>query len=384
MVTWKPIRIFARTPYRADTRGVTLDEVRSPEALLLDVVTGSRAYGTDTPESDTDLRGVFIMPRRLLYGLDTVEQVSDRTNDETYYEVGRFIELLSKSNPNILELLFVEQDCVRHRDPILDLITPELVLSRQCEHTFAGYAMAQIGKARGLNKKIVNPMDGPRKSMLEFCYAVSGQGAIPIERWLAEKGLRQEYCGLVKINHMRDAYGLYYSESAELAYRGIVRDAATTTDVNLSPIPKGEEPIGWMTFNKDGFKKYCKEYREYHTWLKERNEARYANNIEHGKNYDSKNMMHTYRLLDMAEEIATEGRLLVRRPNRDFLMHIRRGEMEYEEIIALAEEKVAAIQAAFASSDLPERPDRARLQEVLVEIREARYGGVRGEKVHKI
>ena len=56
---------------------VTLDTVRSSECLLFECVAGSRAYGTDLPESDLDLRGVFIVPRAVLFGLGQVDQVSD-------------------------------------------------------------------------------------------------------------------------------------------------------------------------------------------------------------------------------------------------------------------------------------------------------------------
>lgn len=80
---------------------LTLDRIRQADCLLLEAVTGSRAYGTHTPESDTDLRGVFICPRSDFYGLNYAEQVSDSTNDETYYDIGRFIDLLIKSNPKI-------------------------------------------------------------------------------------------------------------------------------------------------------------------------------------------------------------------------------------------------------------------------------------------
>lgn len=351
---------------------MNLETVRSPDCLLLEVITGSRAYGTDTPDSDTDLRGVFVCPRKDFFGLNYTDQVSDEKNDETYYEIGRFVDLLAKSNPNIMELLFVEKECTKFRDPILDQITPELVLSKECERTFAGYAISQVRKARGLNKKIVNPMDGPRKGILEFCYAVSGQGSVPIDQWLTKRGLNQENCGLVKIPHMRDAFGIFYSDDPKQKYRGIVR-GDQTTEVNVSSIPKGEESIGWMTFNKDGYKKYCKEYRQYQEWVNNRNESRYTNNIEHGKNYDSKNLMHTYRLLDMAEEIANEGRLNVGRPNRDFLMRIRGGEFEYDDLIAMAEEKVVQIEAAYAKSSLPDKPNENRLKEILVEIREERY-----------
>ena len=63
--------------------------------MLFKCVSGSRAYGTDTAASDTDLRGVFIAPPDVYYGLSPVTQVSDETNDTTYYELARFIELLA-------------------------------------------------------------------------------------------------------------------------------------------------------------------------------------------------------------------------------------------------------------------------------------------------
>ena len=124
-----------------------------------------------------------------------------------------------------------------------------------------------------------------------------------------------EACGLSRIPHLRDVFAIYEDAAGSKGYRGVMRDREAT-DLRLSSIAKGEEPIGWMQFNQDGFKRYCREYREYQDWKTNRNEARYATNIEHGRNYDSKNLMHTFRLLDMAEEIAREKRVTVRRPNR--------------------------------------------------------------------
>ena len=352
--------------------GIILATARSPLCRLFECVTGSRAYGTDTPESDLDLRGVFIAPRAVFFGFGAPEQVSDGKHDETFHEIGRYADLLTKNNPNILEMLYAPEDCVRFRHPLMDRIQPEMVLSKLCRDTFAGYAVSQVRRARGLNKKIVNPMDGPRKPVLDFCHVVEGQGSILLSEWLAAKGVRQECCGLVKIPHMRDVYGIYIDPEGVLGYRGVIRHD-DSTELNLSSIPKGETPEGWMNFNKDGYKKYCREYREYHEWLSLRNEARYATNIAHGRNYDSKNLMHTFRLLDMAEEIARDHRITVRRPNRDFLMRIRRGEFEYDDLMAMAGEKIARIDGLFATSDLPEVPDRAAIEGALVEIRERWY-----------
>ena len=351
----------------------TLSDARDPAHCLFECVTGSRAYGTDTPESDTDIRGIFVLPRQRLFGLprSQVEQVSDETNDETFYEIGRFIHLLTKNNPNILEMLYAEPDLTRFRHPLMDRISPELVLSKLCRDTFAGYAMTQVRKARGLNKKIVNPMDGPRKPLLDFCRVVAGQGSIPLDEWLNKQGFAQENCGLVNVPHMRDTYAIFHSSGADaIPYRGIVRNPEEATDVLLSSIPKGESPVGSMQFNTDGYKKYCRKYREYHKWLKNRNEARYNTNIEHGRNYDSKNLMHTFRLLDMAAEIAEHGTLTVRRPNRDFLMQIRRGEFEYDELISDAESKIEKIHRLYEESDLRDEPDVDALEQILIEMRE--------------
>ncbi|MEM6278928.1 MAG: nucleotidyltransferase domain-containing protein [Verrucomicrobiota bacterium] len=351
---------------------VPLGEARGKNCLLFECVAGSRAYGTDTPQSDTDLRGVFVMPRESFFEGNRIEQVSDEKNDETYYEVGRFVELLGKNNPNLLEILYAEEDAVRFRHNLFDLIRPEWILSKLCESTFAGYAMTQVQKARGLNKKIVNPMEGPRRSVLSFCHVVQGQGSVPLEDWL--RGLRKDsrHCGLVKIPHMRDVYGIYHDPSESLGYRGIIR-TEDSTELNLSSVPKEEEPIGWMNFNKDGFKKYCKEYREYQDWLKNRNESRYADNVAHGRNYDSKNLMHTFRLLGMAEEIAREGLVRVRRPDREFLLQIRQGHFDYEELMAMAEDRIERIKEAFAESALPAAPNVEALTGALVEIREEWY-----------
>jgi predicted nucleic acid-binding OB-fold protein len=75
----------------------------------------------------------------------------------------------------------------------------------------------------------------------------------------------------------------------------------------------------------------------------------------------------------MAEEIATEHRVTVRRPNRDFLMQIRRGEFEYDDLISQAEEKIERINAAFEKSDLRDEPDTEELERVLVKIHEQWY-----------
>ena len=95
--------------------------------------------------------------------------------------------------------------------------------------------------------------------------------------------------------------------------------------------------------------------------------------MQHGKNYDAKNMLHVFRLLQMALEIAETEQLHVRRPNRNFLLQIRHGEFEYEELVAETEQLVTRVEAAFAASALPEAPNKEVTEQLLVRVRQAFY-----------
>ncbi len=130
-----------------------------------------------------------------------------------------------------------------------------------------------------------------------------------------------------------------------------------------------------MHFNENAFKSHCKAHREYWQWVEDRNPERYENNTAHGRGYDSKNLMHTIRLLEMAHEIASGGVLRVRRPNREELLRIRAGGFGYDELLAKAEDLHAALAPAYAASPLPDEPDRKEVNGLLVRIRCGFSGG---------
>ncbi|HCQ17605.1 MAG TPA: nucleotidyltransferase, partial [Cryomorphaceae bacterium] len=127
---------------------MTLEELRVSNWIVMECISGSKAYGLDTPESDTDIKGVFVLPKHEFYGLDYLEQVSNPSNDIVFYELKRFVELLAKNNPNILELLATPDDSVIIKHSLLAELKPDLFLSRLCLQSFGNYAMAQIRKAR--------------------------------------------------------------------------------------------------------------------------------------------------------------------------------------------------------------------------------------------
>ena len=98
-------------------------------------------------------------------------------------------------------------------------------------------------------------------------------------------------------------------------------------------------------------------------------------NKKHGKNYDSKNMSHCIRLLDTAIEIGSGKGIIVRRPenHRKLLLSIRHGEMEYDDLIQMAESKIELLDELFDKSDLPTSIDKKIIPSLELKIRKLRY-----------
>lgn len=345
---------------------LSIASLKKQDLLLFECISGSQAYGTQVEGSDIDLKGVYMAPIEQLLGLEMQGQINEYNNNHAYYELGKFMDLLAKSNPNMLEMLFIPKDCVLYKHPLMDLIDPSIFISKACKDTFAGYAQTQIKKARGLKKKMLNPVEPSRKTVLDFCFAIWDHHSMPLTHWLEKHGLNQSDCGLVNIPNAEGLYALFHSPIGE--YKGIIQ-SENANEISYSSTSKSAKPLVHVRFNKNGYQSHCKEYKEYWNWVKKRNDERYQNTLSHGKRYDAKNMMHTFRLLNMALEIGTESKVQVRRTDRDFLLAIRSGQYEYKDLLEMAENKLQEIESVFKTADLPDEVDKDKVNEILVNMR---------------
>lgn len=350
---------------------LTIEILKKENLILFECISGSKAYNLATENSDTDIRGVFYLPKNNFYGLEYQAQISNETNDIVYYEIGRFIELLLKNNPSCLELLATPEEFIQYKSPLLMELNYTDFISKDIEKTFVGYALSQIKKAKGLNKKFLNPIDKKRKTVLDFCYCIEHGKTIKLSDWLDKNNLKQEFCGLTKIAHAKDLFALYYSHNN--AYSGIVKDE-TNDDIRLSKVPKTEKPIVLLTFLKDEYSNYCKHYKEYWEWINLRNENRYTTNLDHGKNYDSKNMMHTIRLLKVAKELLETSVLNIKRiDDRAELLAIKNGKYSYEEIIKMVDILQKDIEKLSHNNKLPATINQAKALQFLINLRTKLY-----------
>jgi hypothetical protein len=349
------------------------------------VIRGSHAYGTNIETSDTDYAGVFIQSLDDILGNNYKEQINDDKNDTVIYEVRRFLQLIASNNPTVLELLNTPEDCVIYKDPAFDIILEnrEKFITKVCAKSFGGYAKQQISKAKGQDKKQNWEKDKvTRKTPLDFCYIHRGEKSISLVNFMEEKGMDQRFCGLSNVPHSRDTYALFYDfkeeetngEIKNLGFKGIAFE--DSNQVRLSSIPV-ETPknyfIGHVSYNKDGYSQHCKDYLSYQEWLENRNLARWVDVKSHGQKIDGKNMMHCKRLMEMAKEIGEGKGIIVRRPNAEELIAIRRGEVDLQTLIDSVEKEIKEVDRIFEESNLPEKVDEKFINKMIVEIRKQIY-----------
>lgn len=407
----------------------TFEDIENSGALLYKFIRGSVAHGINTPSSDVDEGGVYLAPSDELLGLGIgyQDEVHDSTNDTVWYELNKFMRLLCKSNPTMLETLFIDDEHVIYEHPLFTEIKKyrDEFVTKECFKSFGGYATSQIKKARGLNK-MMHLEKVERRSPLDFCYTFKGQGSTKIKDWLFNQGLKQEYCGLVNIPNMHNVYGLYYDwgqhiskerlteeavfytplkfledrkidyENSQLAllkttiirylnepsyercwdkiqknknYKGIILSEENSNELCLSSVEKYEQPLCYLYYNESGYSKNCVQYKQYQEWINNRNPVRYESNLK--KKYDAKNMCECFRLLQMCIEIAKGEGVKVNRKNidREFLLNIKNHKYEYEEIISMLEDKEKEMQEAIAKSTIKETVDVDLVNNLLLNIR---------------
>ena len=413
---------------------MTIKDIEEKGLIAYKYIAGSHSQNLDGPESDIDYHGVYFAPIEALLGLgaDYQEEVSDEKHDETYHEFGKWMTLLSKGNPNVLESLFIPENLVVGEvHPVIKEVLEhrDKFVSKEVVKALSGYAFNQIKKARGLNKKIVKQVN-EKKDVLDFCYVDYEQGSKPIKEWLKENDLDQKYCGLVNIPNMPHTYGVYYDWAAYFKfedkyaeaeedrfnawadedgkghrigkykakwadrfsqpswdkikeriknkkffhYGGIVHpdDIEKSNEVRLSSIPKGERPICKMYYNSDAYTCHCREYKDTQEWKENRNPKRYSKAEEAG--YNQKNMCHCIRLLTMAKEVSEgKGFKLWRTEDRDFLMGIKNGNYTYEYLIEYSEKLLADVNENLPKSDLPGEVDKDFVNDLLVKCRMEYY-----------
>lgn len=376
----------------------TIDGLEKNGAILYECVTGSHSYGTATPKSDIDKKGVFCFPLSLFPsifcppreatdgtgGHDFFDEVTDGTDDRKFFELAKFFKLAATSNPTVIELLWTPQDCVIRSTPAWEEIlrNRSLFVSKMAMDAFTGYAYSQVKKAKGQNKMVMRewPIDRPQKQ--DFCWVIPFDGVgsgwrhyatlpgrpIPLK----ESGIDLSLYHVASLEHVQDGYRLYfYGDSSKGVFRG---------DGMLVPesIPLDDETkrfSGFLIWNRNAYEQALRDHERYWTWKRERNEARWEGQDGEAFKYDRKNMMHCVRLILSGRHILETGEPIVRfeGDQLQLLRSVRAGEKEFEEIMEMVEREITALEAMVDSSPLPDKPDLGKIDALCKKVYNIHY-----------
>jgi len=291
-------------------------------------VHGSQAYGTNSPTSDLDVKGVVIPTKEYFLGFNKkFEQAEIKGDpDVVIYDIRKFFSLASANNPNIIEVLFTDQTDWLVTSNIFDKLYQHRheFLSGKAMQTFTGYAIAQLKRIRTHKEWLLKPP--------------------------THKPTREEF-GLSLANAAVNA--------TDMGAFDKLLEEGHTFDVNVMSILRKEKEYSNALLH----------WNQYQEWKKNRNEKRADLEAKFG--YDTKHAMHLVRLLRMAKEILLEGKVNVKRPDSEELKSIRAGALSYDELMAFAQTQDAEIRSL--KSVLPKEPDYEKLDQLLVELIEMSF-----------
>ncbi|MBC2318185.1 nucleotidyltransferase [Listeria booriae] len=289
------------------------------------VASGSHGYGTNIGTSDLDLRGFLLEDEHYLLGLQTFEQFEEKETDTVIFGAKKFIKLCAQSNPNVLELLGVEEEdiliCSDAGRMVRD--NTDLFLSKRVEQTFGNYAKAQLKR---LQNALVRNDDSKEE-----------KEALVLER----------------LNTQIGRFGDKYSNLDSNALNLRLENKEIVMDLNLQGYPLRD-------FN--GI------YADLQGIVRTFDKAR-ADDSQKELPRLYKHAMHLVRMLVTGRDIL-EGRGVItkRRAEHDLLMAIRSGEMTFDEIF----ERVAVLQLEFdraaKETALPEQVDMKQIEELLISL----------------
>lgn len=146
---------------------LTVEHPQTKTHALL--VGGSKLYGLDTPESDTDYRGVYTTTDlQVAAGFkEHSSMVKTGEVDATFYELGHFLSLLRKTNTQVMEVLFAPQSAFTVMTPEFKWLRSkryELFDSEKLKQSLLGYLHSETRLATGERK---GQLGGLRKQKVE-------------------------------------------------------------------------------------------------------------------------------------------------------------------------------------------------------------------------
>ena len=385
-------------------------------------LTGSHAYGTARATSDVDLRGCCVAPLRTRLSFRTsFEQFTwqpgsaseasplganyDRAlaaaashpsagpslraqagpPDVVIFDLAKVVALCAQANPNMLELLFLDEREIVLSSPTWDKLRARrhAFLSQKVRFTYAGYAKGQLKRIKGHRDWLLDPPSHaptraefglPEQSVLsaDERNRIEESIAKVVRGWTVDEAIELPGAERDVLRERLREFWFAVMQAPRAAGVSEVAGEIDEDDLDAGVAEAAGASLGLSeevlrTLRQERrYQSARKRWSQFRRWQRERNPARAQLEAEHG--YDTKHGMHLIRLLRMGVEILREGEVRIRRPDADELLAIRAGELDYDDLIAEAERLERAMRAALGETSLAKDVDEAALDELLFEL----------------
>ena len=305
---------------------------------------GSHLYGTATPASDTDYKSVFIPdPRDIL--LQRVPNTVNRNSktdtrgkntaadvDREAFSLQKFLNLAADGQTVAMDMLFAPPEMCSLSSPLWTHIQSERhrLLSRRCQ-AFLGYCRSQANKYGIKGSR----MSAARQARDIFDWLLAGN---PTNLKVSENDalLRARFEGV---------------EHAEF----VTRTMPGPTEVTHLSVCGRQVP--YTASIKTAFEIYDRLFTEY---------GQRALAAEKNEGVDWKALSHAVRVGGQAIELLTTGHITFPRPDAAHLVAIKTGALPYQAVAEELETLLERVEAAARESTLPEEPDRAWIDDLVV------------------
>jgi uncharacterized protein len=335
---------------------------------------GSHAYGTSTPTSDIDIKGVAIPPREYFLGfLSRFEQAEVAGSDFVIFDLRKFFALAAECNPSIIEVMWTEPEDHLLVTPLGQRLLEHRAdfLSLRARHSFAGYANSQLKRIRTHHRWILHP---PAAPPTRAEYGLPERTVIPKDQLAAAQALITKKLDEWNIDFEGVAEG--QREAALDRFSQILAEMQLHADGRVRAAGRAvglDENFLELLERERLYRRRQQEWDQFQDWKKNRNPARAA--LEEKYRYDTKHAAHLVRLLRMCREILETGRVQVRRPDAEELLAIKHGAWSYDQLEAWAAKEDAALDEVMGRSPLPRAPNRKKLDALCIELVEESLRG---------
>lgn len=322
---------------------------------ICEIKFGSHLYGTSTPDSDLDFKGIYLpTARQICLGnypktitTQRPKQQGERNTkddiDTEFFSLDRYLELLCDGQTVALDMLFAPKSMFTHLDPNLGWIF-DWIYDDRAEflssnvNAFVGYARQQASRY-GIKGSRMNAL----KLTLDLLAQLPDKDKL-VTHQLALVDLVDQSKGLVSLEK---------SPLVEIVH---CKAPNNTTEPHLHVAGRKIPFHATVQYAKKIFGMIYSGYGE----------RSYKALLAGGK--DHKALSHAVRVNFEAKELLETGKITFPRPEADLLVKIKKTEMPFDQISEIIEQGLVDLMEAQEKSTLRSTPNRELSKEIIYKV----------------